>query len=231
MQHREPIILLEDIGVSYGSQPVLHHISHTVFCGERVIITGPNGSGKTTLLRVLSGSLIPQSGKVIVLGKNLADNKNRQEIRRSIGVLTQVQQEPEIAITVIESVLLGLWGTKFGWYRRAKKADYQQAFSHLESVEMDQFAQRDIRTLSGGQRQRIALARALIRNPQLVLMDEPTTYLDAEAKKDILQRIHDLQKQYQFTSIIVSHEALGEQASERIVRIEKGTIYPNTVAS
>lgn len=221
----EIVVRLQDVTAAYGSKRVLHHVSLQVNHGEMVAITGPNGSGKSTLLKLLSGNLEAIQGAVTVLGQSMESKIGRQRVQRSIGYLMQIQRDPEIAVSVQESVLLGLWGDRFSWMRRAAATDRQETLNRLALVGMERLAHRDIRTLSGGQRQRVALARALVRDPALLLMDEPTTYLDAEAKEDLLQRIGELHDRLGFTSLMVNHGPLPERLFDRILRIEEGRLF------
>lgn len=223
-QTNPPAIRITQASASYGKKTVINGLDFTVGMGERILITGPNGSGKSTLLKLISGNLSASEGTIEVLGKELTKPMARHYVRRNIGVLTQVQSDPQIAITVEESVLLGLWGTRFSWLSRSTGHDLQKARQRLELVDMGEFAHRDIRTLSGGQRQRVACARALIRDPQLVLMDEPTTYLDTSAKEEILELIEQLQLQFGFTSIMVSHDPLGKRLSDRVMHMDGGRL-------
>lgn len=229
-QHGTPTIHIHEASASYGRKSVIKDLDFTVGKGERILITGPNGSGKSTLLKIISGNLPASRGSVEVLGNELSKPLARNYVKRSIGVLTQVQSDPQIAITVEESVLLGLWGTRFSWFRRSTKEDLEKARQRLELVDMENFSHRDIRTLSGGQLQRVACARALIRDPQLVLMDEPTTYLDTSAKHEILELIERLQQQFGFTSIMVSHDPLGKRLSDRVLHMEDGKLVEITEA-
>ena len=210
------------ISAGYGKHTVLEDVSLEVDAGERIAVTGANGSGKSTLLKLISGTLVPFSGSIEVLGARLTDSASRQRIRQRIGFLTQIQQDPEIAVSVEESVLLGLWGSRFAWLRRPDKKDRRRVLERLATVGMDHLSHRDIRTLSGGQRQRVALARALIRDPELIMMDEPTTYLDADAKEDLLQRVQELHRIMRFTLLIVSHEPLSTANADRILHLASG---------
>ncbi|MFA5514015.1 MAG: ATP-binding cassette domain-containing protein [Sphaerochaetaceae bacterium] len=202
------IVSLKNVSVGYSKKPVLNNITLGISQGEKVLINGSNGSGKSTLLKLIGGSLEPWSGSVAVLNTPLTNNRYRQTIRRHIGILTQIQQETQIAVSVEESVLLGLWSTEFSYLRRSKREDRLRVKNTLKSISMDGFAKRDIRSLSGGQRQKVALGRALIRNPKLLMMDEPTTYLDSYAKEELIELIDDLWQELNFTLIVVSHENL-----------------------
>ena len=220
----DPIINLEAVSGAYRRHTVLDCVSLAVTGGERVLITGNNGSGKTTLLRLISGTLIPSSGTVTVQGVLLNTRRRRQQVRRRIGMLTQMQHDPEIAISVLESVVLGLWGTNYSWCRRPVREDYERSRQRLALVDMLALEHHDMRTLSGGQRQRVALARALVRDPRIVLMDEPGTYLDRESKHDIFERILLLQKQMQFTLLVVSHEHQLADRFDRTIHLDHTTI-------
>lgn len=213
-------ITLRSVSAGYGGMQVLDAVSLIVETGQRIVITGENGSGKSTLLKLVSGTLVPWQGEVAVLGVPLSNVNDRRRIRQRIGFLTQVQQDPELAISVKESVLLGLWGSHFSWMRRPSPEDREKVLAMLEMVGMATYANRDLRTLSGGQRQRAALARALIRNPALLLMDEPTTYLDAGAKEDLLAGIHELHDRLGFTLLMVSHEPVSARHADRIFHLE-----------
>jgi iron complex transport system ATP-binding protein len=217
-------IKITNASAGYGGHIVLHQVDLMVQQGERIIVTGSNGSGKSTLLKLIAGTKTATKGSVEVLGYQMSKSSSRQAVTKRIGILTQVQTDPLIAITVEEHVLLGLWGTSFSWLRRPSGEDRAKALRKLELVDMDTLADRDIRTLSGGQRQRVALACALVRDPQLVLMDEPTTYLDTDAKEDILFRINELQKELSFTSIMVTHEMQDGIKADRTIRIAHGSL-------
>jgi iron complex transport system ATP-binding protein len=217
-------IELDAVTAGYHHHTVFSKVSFAVSSGERILVTGSNGSGKSTLLRIISGTLIPKSGTVTVQHVTLHNSRRRQQTRRQIGILAQMQHDPEIAISVRESVVLGLWGTRFNWCTRVQREDHERARNYLALVDMLPFEHRDIRSLSGGQHQRVALARALIRNPQIILMDEPTTYLDLDAKRDILERIMQLQQQMQFTLVVVSHDDHLIDRFDRTIRLEHGSL-------
>ncbi len=232
----ETVIALSGIHAGYGSTRVLRDFSLTVQRGELVGVVGPNGSGKTTLLKVLLGLVGPSDGRVEILGSTIysgreADDRGlhgrglkkseRARVRRAIGYLPQLHAPPALPITVDEAVLLGRWG-RFSWLRRPDSEDRRIAGECLEMVGMAELSKRDLKTLSGGQRQRASLARALARRPQMLLMDEPTTYLDKHAKADLMVRIIDLHELLGITTIMVTHEEVPGRAFDRVLRMEEG---------
>ena len=219
------IITLDQVEAGYGKDPVIHNVSFSVESGTFVVIIGPNGGGKSTLLKLLCGALSPTSGTVTVLNTPLNCEAAKRCVRIQIGYLSQIQQDPKIAISVLDSVLIGRWGSSFSWLHRCKKEDYQAAWDTLELIGAQHLATKDIRTLSGGQRQRIALARALVRKPPLLLMDEPTTYLDPESKDEFIQLIRSLHKELHITMITVTHEHMPLMKHDRLLKIEDGHIF------
>ena len=222
----DPAFFFDKATAGYGSTLVLKEISLSVQKGELVGIAGRNGSGKSTLIKLILGEIEARQGLVQVLGTAMDSQANRRNVQLRIGYLAQAQRDPAIAISVEESVLLGRWGSNFSWMNRSTDEDRRIALEGLELVDMAQLAHRDIRTLSGGQRQRVALARALVRQPQLVLMDEPTTYLDAETKEDLMNRIYSLHQKLGITTVVVTHEDFPSQFFDRVLRIQDGMLRP-----
>lgn len=232
-------IVLSHIAAGYDSVPVLRDVSLKVAPGELVGVIGPNGSGKTTLLKVLLGLLAPSQGTVEILGRVIggggpADRPGRgtrrraaaerSHVRRLIGYLPQLHAPPAIPVTVRETVLLGRWG-HFAWLNRPGAEDRAVVDECLELVGMRELSGRDLKTLSGGQRQRTSLARALARRPRMLLMDEPTTYLDRHAKEDLMVRILELHEMLGITTIMVTHEEIPGRSFDRVLRMEAGCLF------
>ncbi len=221
-----PIIVLDNACAGYGNKTVLHHVSLSVQSGEFVAITGRNGSGKSTLIKLILGDLEAQEGKISVMGTFMDSDVNRRRVQSHIGYLAQMQKDPAIAISVEESVLLGRWGSGFSWLRRSTHEDRQAALQRLDLVGIAHLAHRDIRRLSGGQRQRVGLARALVRDPSLLLMDEPTTYLDKETKHELMSQIYSLHEKLGLTTIVVTHEEIPGKDFRRVLHLEEGLLCP-----
>ncbi len=214
---KEPLLTFSDVSFAYhNSEKILESLSFTINRGEQVLLLGENGTGKTTLLKLLTFQLNPTSG-TIKFGKSLTSSSLPL---KEISYVPQIQQVAQIAVSVIESVLLGLWGKRFSYLKRSNQQDKQEAMHCLELVGMKDYAYRDLRTLSGGQRQKVAFARAIIRNPSLLLLDEPTTYLDKESKTKMLSLINSISSTYGWTTLLISHDSLSYDTFDRLFVLE-----------
>lgn len=173
------LVRLDGVSASYGRNVVLHDVSFHVHEDQFTGIVGPSGAGKTTLLRLLLGTLPPVDGTVT----------RRDDLRMAyVPQLETVNWN--FPITVMECVLMSRSrGRRLPWASRAEKADVHAV---LERLGIGGLSERHIRELSGGQQQRMFLARALLRQPQLLLMDEPTSGVDVSTRHDILHLLADL---------------------------------------
>lgn len=192
------VISLDNVSFSYGRLPVLEDVSLQVADKEFLGIVGPNAGGKSTLLKLILGLLKPQLGSIQVLGK-----KPRQQ-RKAIGYVPQYPAfSRDFPITVEQVVLLGRLGIG-PWFGRYSTKDYQAARMALEEVEADDLAQRLVGGLSGGQLQRVLLARALVSDPQVLILDEPTANIDMRLESDIFDQLKRLNER--MTILVVSHD-------------------------
>ena len=189
-------VSVNDVCFSYGENEVLHNVSFQIPPRALVAVIGPNGGGKTTLLHLLLGALEPRYGSIAVLGKTPA------EARRHIGfVPQQITFDPDFPITVIESVMLGRTAAHvLGGFR---KADRLSAEAALETVGLSALAHNLFSELSGGQRQRVLIAQALVSDPDLLLLDEPTANVDTKTEEELYDLFKELNQTK--TIIIVSH--------------------------
>ena len=192
-----PAARLENVTFSYGRYPVLSDVNLTIARGEFATIVGPNGGGKTTLLKLMLGLLSPDTGLVEILGESPA------AARAMVGYVPQhAHVDPNFPARVADIVLMGLLGIRAGI--RYSKEDRERAAAALESVRLADLARRRLAELSGGQRQRVLIARALVVEPELLLLDEPTAHLDVSMEHslhDLLGRIRD-----RVTIVLVSHD-------------------------
>jgi zinc transport system ATP-binding protein len=193
------VIRCEHLDFSYNGEPVLSDVDFEVQPLDFVSVVGPNGGGKTTLLRLILGLLKPQRGNVRVLGKP------PEQVRPLIGYVPQYFIfDTRFPIRVIDVVLMGrLRGvTRLGGY---SKEDHTAALAALAEVEMDGFARRHIAELSGGQRQRVLIARALVSDPKLMLLDEPTAHVDTVTQNELMNILTGLNQR--MTVLMVTHDA------------------------
>jgi zinc transport system ATP-binding protein len=197
-----PIIQLDRVCVTFQDLLVLEDVSLSVPSGDFLAIIGPNGAGKTTLLRVILGLVRPASGSVRVFGK-APWNLNGE--RRRIGYVPQVLSvDLNFPVRASEVVLMGRYG-RIGLVRRPSSADRAAAHRAMERVGIADLADRSIARLSGGQRQRVFLARALANDPDLLLLDEPTTGIDVAATESLYELLRSLHEDG-ITILVVSHD-------------------------
>jgi ABC-type Mn2+/Zn2+ transport system ATPase subunit len=173
-------VSLEGVSVGYGQRPALTDVSLTVRPGSLLAVIGPNGAGKSTLLKLIAGLLKPWSGSVTVLGGPPGSAARR------VAYLPQAEAvDWEFPVTVEEVVAMGRYG-RLGIGRQPGAVDRERVQAALETVGMADAAGRQIGALSGGQRRRVFLARALAAEPDLYLLDEPVTGVDARTQEDLM---------------------------------------------
>ncbi len=206
MDKPQAIIDLQGVSFSYGATSVLEDVDLKVDEGEFIGIVGPNAGGKSTLLKLILGLLTPYSGHIQVLGR---------KPRRAQHLLGYVSQHPnfskEFPITVGQLVLLGRMGSRpnKGWLSALipggyTKADHVATQRALAEVEAENLIDRQIGSLSGGQLQRVLLARALVANPSILILDEPTANIDQRLESDIFDLLKRLN--LRMTILVVSHD-------------------------
>lgn len=196
----QPLLEFRDVFFGYGSAPVLEQIRLHIHPGQFTALVGPSGAGKTTLLKLLLGTLRPQHGEIRINGKVLDGGSSPQ-----IAYVPQTGSvDWNFPVTVAQVVLMGrvrrshLWP----WPSRAEKTQMHEILAQLE---IDHLADRHIRDLSGGQQQRVFLARALIAQPDLLVLDEPTNGLDLRTAETILHLLAHL-NQAGLTVLMTSHD-------------------------
>ncbi|MCY4160037.1 MAG: metal ABC transporter ATP-binding protein [Bacteroidetes bacterium] len=196
----EKAVEVRDLTVAYRDNPVLWDVDLDVSSGTLMAIVGPNGAGKTTLIKAILGLVKPAAGQIRVLGKPY------QEVASSVGYVPQRGSvDWDFPTSVIDIVLMGLYG-RLGWIRRPRRKEHEEAMIALEKVGMVDFAHRQISQLSGGQQQRVFLARALVQNAHLYLMDEPFQGVDATTEHAIIEILRTLRSSG--TTVLVVHHDL-----------------------
>ena len=197
-----PAIEVKDVTVLRNELVVLESVSLTVNRGEFTAIVGPNGSGKTTLVKAVLGLIKPDRGSIQVFGRPVSE---LGELRSKIGYVPQIFDiDLNFPITVFEAVLMGTYG-RIGVARRPQAADRAAAMAALEKVGVADLKDRPIARLSSGQRQRALIARALANNPDLLVLDEPTTGVDVTTTGSLYELLRQL-KSEDVTIVLVSHD-------------------------
>ena len=207
----------------------LNSVDLEVQKGQVMALIGPSGAGKSTLIRCVNRLVAPTSGEIWFNGENIVKMRSGKlrRARRSMGMIFQEFALVE-RLTVMENVLSGRLGYVGFWrsyLRKFPRNDIKGAFRLIEKVGLDAMTNKRADELSGGQRQRVGIARALIQNPDILLVDEPTASLDPKTSRQIMRLITELCEENQLAAIINIHDvALAQMFSERIVGLREGSI-------
>jgi len=194
-----PAIEVHDLTVAYGDKPALWDIDLTVPAGVLMAVVGPNGAGKTTLIKSMLGLIRPVAGRVLVNGRSYSPRS------QSVAYVPQRGSvDWDFPTTVRDVVTMGTYG-RLGWFRRPGVKERSDAMEALNRVGLADFASRQISQLSGGQQQRTFLARALVQDAPVYLMDEPFQGVDAVTERAIVELLRDLRNRGR-TVLVVHHD-------------------------
>lgn len=220
---KEAVIRIKNLCKKFGDQVVLDNFNLEMFAGENLVLMGKSGSGKSVMIKCMVGLMEPDSGEIEVLGKDILKLKHHEmdELRAEIGFLFQGSALYD-SMTVQENL-------EFPLRRHIKRADKDTDLLVQEALENVGLAHtRDLMPseLSGGMQRRIALARALILKPKIILYDEPTTGLDPITSKEIILLMMNIQKKYQTSSLIITHDVdCARVISNRMILLLEGRNY------
>lgn len=217
------ILEVRDLVVAIDGLTILNHISLSIPAGRITAILGPNGSGKSTLLKAMSRVLTPKAGTVLLGGRNLSSLGSR-ELARRLAVLPQAPQAPP-DLTVRDLVEHGRFPHR-SWWRGFSASDQPVVDWALEQTGMLCMADRLVSTLSGGERQRTWIAMALAQQPEILLLDEPTTYLDICHQLEIMQLSVKLNTRHGITVVMVLHDInQAAQYADYIAVLHAGAVF------
>ena len=197
------IISIENVSFAYNKENVLQDIILSIDEGDFVGIIGCNGSGKSTLMKLLIGQLSPSKGKIKLFDEDL-DKSSKLD---RIGYVPQISLSSgaNFPATVEEIVMANLY-SKIGFMKFPKKEHKEKVKAALKVVNMEDFSKRLIGNLSGGQQQRVMIAKALVSDPKIIILDEPTTGIDAASEEKLYALLEKLNKDSKITIVIVSHD-------------------------
>jgi ABC-type cobalamin/Fe3+-siderophores transport system ATPase subunit len=221
---QQPIIRIEQAVVAYHDSVALNGVSLTIVPGEFVAVIGPNGAGKTTLLTIINGLTRLVKGRLEVFGQSI-DSWKRAELRKKVGYIAQAEAiDRRMPVSVRESVMIGRYGN-MGLFKGPDKQEWSHVHDALAMVGMAHLANRPVGHLSGGEYQRAAIARCLVQEPGLFLLDEPTASLDWKAQTEILQLVRRIHDERKLTTLFVTHDldAL-PHTCDRVVLMKEGLI-------
>lgn len=199
----QPIVEMKNVNFTYERQRVLEDINITIEQGSFLGLVGPNGSGKTTLLKCLLGLLKPQQGEIKLFGQPIQKFRNWHEI----GFVSQKANSFNTGFpaSVFEVVSSGLT-SRLGLFKFMNHKDRKRVYEAIEAVGLGEFTRRNIGELSGGQQQRTFIARAIVSNPKLLILDEPTVGVDAKTVQSFYDMLLTLNKDLGITLILVTHD-------------------------
>ncbi|MBU8637778.1 MULTISPECIES: ABC transporter ATP-binding protein [Bacillus] len=216
-------ISTEGLSLGYGETMIIDELNVSIPKGEITVFIGSNGCGKSTLLRSLARLMKPMGGSVLLEGHSIAKLPTK-EVAKQLAILPQGPEAPE-GLTVHQLVKQGRYPYQ-NWLKQWSKQDEEAVNRALKSTKMEDLADRTVDSLSGGQRQRAWIAMTLAQETDIILLDEPTTYLDMTHQIEILDLLFDLNEKEQRTIVMVLHDLnLACRYAHHLVAIKDKTIY------
>ena len=212
---------VKNVEFSYASVPILKDICIELAASEMLGVVGPNGAGKSTLLRCIDRILKPQRGSIL-LDEREIKKMSMIELAKKLGYIPQSTFQVFPA-TVFDTVLLGR-RPHVGW--RSGEKDRKKVLKALQMLNIEKFAMRDINELSGGQQQKVFIARALTQEPDVLLLDEPTSNLDIKHQLEVMEIIKSIVREKEISAIMAIHDLnLASRYADRIIMMNDGEIF------
>ena len=223
---RKPVISVKNLVKKFGHFVANDNLNFEVYEGEIFGFLGANGAGKTTLFRGILQLIPINKGSIKVFGKDITKLRDKSWLRTQIGYVPQGHNTSKFPISVFDATLLGRWGTSFKYMKKPSKEDKEMTLEVLSLVDLKELKDTDCRNLSGGQRQRLNIARALVREPKILLLDEPNTHLDKESIERLEKTIIKIRESFKISILMISHDHnRSYQISDRSILIKNGQSY------
>jgi iron complex transport system ATP-binding protein len=212
---------VKDLEFGYGDVTILKDISMELAHSELLGLVGPNGTGKSTLMRCIDKIITPRKGTILVDGVDTAQMSSRERAKR-IGYVPQGASQV-FPTTVFDTVLMGRH-PYFGWW--SDKEDEDRVLDVLQMMELEEFAMRSINDLSGGQQQKVFIARALVQEADILLLDEPVSALDIKHQLEVMTTVQDIVREKDISAIISIHDLnLASRYADRLLMMYGGTVF------
>ena len=213
---------INDVCFAYHSIDVLKNISFKASEGEVIGLLGKNGCGKTTLMKCINAHLKPHSGTITIDGSPVSE-MTKKELAKRMAVVAQ-HANMSFPFTVLETVMMGLYPTA-EWMHAPTGEEMKRVLDAMNATGVTEFAERSVTELSGGERQRVLISRALVQDPEIFLLDEPTLHLDVNHQFNLMEMVNRLAKEKNMLVIIVTHDIpLAARYCDRVMLMEKGEI-------
>jgi len=230
----ESIISAQELRFSYGSpddgkivlDEVLKGININIRSGEFVAVLGHNGSGKSTFAKHTNAILTPSSGKIYVIGIDTKDENRIFDIRQNVGMVFQNPDNQIVAAIVEEDVAFALENIGIPSDEMRKRVD-----EALKTVNMYEYREHSPHKLSGGQKQRITIAGIIAMRPKCIVLDEPTAMLDPAGRRDVIETIKMLNRQYGITVVLITHYMDEAAKTDRVIVMDSGTVILDDIPS
>ncbi|WP_236785000.1 metal ABC transporter ATP-binding protein [Anaerococcus ihuae] len=216
------VIEVKDLVFSYGKDEILNKVSFDLNKGDFLTIQGENGSGKSTLIKLILKDLKKKSGQIKLFGEDIENFNDYTKI----GYVPQVNDANKLAFPVTgkEFVVLNLY-KKFNIFNRPNKKCYQKISDIFEILNIENLLNVPFNQLSGGQAQKVMIARAMVNDPEVLLLDEPTVGVDEKSKRDFLKLLAHLNEKHKISILMISHEIdVVKEFSKREIRLKNGRI-------
>ena len=213
-------ITVNRLSFNYNSRPVLQDVALELGEGEILGVIGPNGSGKSTLLKCIDRILKPKGGAIYLDGKEIS-RFTMSELARVIGYVPQ-QEDSRFPVNVFDAILMGR-KPFLNW--KPSRKDFDKVSEIVDMLKLQDIAMRDIGSLSGGERQKVIIARAIAQEPQVLLLDEPTSNLDLRHQLEVMDIIENLAKQGTSSVVAVHDLNLAARYCSKLALLQEGKVY------